>query len=66
MILASPYNSAMRILAAVLVFAGAAGAPLSAAEPVVFIRCGRVIDGRGDQAGNAGRADGVILGTRCA
>ena len=50
MILASPYNSAMRILAAVLVFAGAAGAPLSAAEPVVFIRCGRLIDGRGDQA----------------
>jgi imidazolonepropionase-like amidohydrolase len=40
----------MRILSAVLALAGAAGVPLAAAEPVVLVRCGRLIDGRGDQA----------------
>src|SRR6185369_4282234 len=46
----SPYNPAMKILAAVLLFTGAGGTWLAAAEPVVLVRCGRVIDGRGDQA----------------
>jgi len=40
----------MRILAALLAFTAAASAPLVAAEPVVLVRCGRLIDGRGDQA----------------
>jgi imidazolonepropionase-like amidohydrolase len=40
----------MKILAAVLLFTGAGGTWLAAAEPVVLVRCGRVIDGRGDQA----------------
>ena len=40
----------MRTLAALLAFTAAASAPLPAAEPVVLVRCGRLIDGRGDQA----------------
>src|SRR6185295_19655962 len=45
-----PIIPAMRILAALLAFTAAASAPLVAAEPVVLVRCGRLIDGRGDQA----------------
>ena len=40
----------MRTLAALLAFTAAASPPLPAAEPVVLVRCGRLIDGRGDQA----------------
>ena len=40
----------MKILAVVLALSGLTGAALGAAEPVVVIRCGRLIDGRADQA----------------
>ncbi|HEU0094441.1 MAG TPA: amidohydrolase family protein [Vicinamibacteria bacterium] len=40
----------MKILAVVLALSGLTGAALGAVEPVVVIRCGRLIDGRADQA----------------
>src|SRR5260221_2786385 len=40
----------MKVLAVVLALSGLTGAALGAAEPVVVIRCGRLIDGRPDQA----------------
>ncbi len=40
----------MKVLAVVLALSGLTGAVLGAAEPVVVIRCGRLIDGRADQA----------------
>ena len=40
----------MNIPAAVLALSGLSGAAPGAAEPVVVIRCGRLIDGRADQA----------------
>jgi imidazolonepropionase-like amidohydrolase len=40
----------MKIPAAVLALSGLTGAALGATEPVVVIRCGRLIDGRADQA----------------
>src|SRR5438128_3218138 len=43
----------MRFAAVVLALAWAMGASLAAAEPVVLVRCGRLIDGRADQATTA-------------
>src|SRR5260221_13657774 len=40
----------MKVLAVVLALSGLTGAAPGAAEPVVVIRCGRLIDGRADQA----------------
>jgi imidazolonepropionase-like amidohydrolase len=40
----------MKILAVILALSGLTGASPAAAEPVVLIRCGRLIDGRADQA----------------
>jgi imidazolonepropionase-like amidohydrolase len=40
----------MKTLAVLLALSGLTGAALGAAQPVVVVRCGRLIDGRADQA----------------